>query len=983
MRIFLVLCCLQTTLWGQFRSCDFNTCGEFLTNSINISTGVNNAGTVIEPELGAIDPNWQLINNPPLINCSNALQSTINGSAYVSTYNNFSGNAWVNQEGASPLSPVDMGTTGNFGCDNGFNAQNQRVPYVFERQFCLCSMDSVNINFTYKGDDELFFELIDLSNNLVLHTSAQYVYENPPPTPLVFNYSGKLMGGSYAIRAYLSNTVRTTLGFTALGAVTSLTDSRLLLGGGDCCQSNTIVVTKILDDNCNGELEQADIAAEGWTFNIFNAVGNLVSSGVTDENGNFIASGLPDGVYTIQEVNQTEWIPGTPAEGTLNVNITDTLNQFYFFNCKDTLECAVFELDEPVCNQDGTAKYTFSGTNTFTGGQTFDRIRVYNPFDNSLVYSENVNIPPGGTFGPISIDLPESAGQDSMCLRVYFYSDEAVCCHEDICFDIPCCVPPNDDCKDIVFTHSGIPGSLEYNFSVPDELPSGTWTTEEVGGITTTIMGTGNSISYTFPSGGSYVVCYTYTGEDGCTYECCITVCIEDPFVCDLLTVNDLGSQYELSLPGVAASDIIFWFDGSGTILGASSTQTVPKPLVGECITVSVVLYDLRTNCYEVCSKEICNCEVEDNNCEDLKINYIGAGSALSYFFSVPVTLPAGNWTVTDVSTGTVTPVSSGYIMSYDFPTGGTFVVCYEYIDEDGCLHKCCKTLCVEDPYACESIVATPIPGGNYELSVPGVNPTEIVQWVDDFSGDILGTEPTLVVDQFLADGCRYISVILFDLENDCYQVCAIKVCRGCGAASATSFSQNENGGYTVTMTVENFTTNPVTTIEVEILNPLGIGMDGCNNPIAIPVTGAGPYTIDFQLEDCGAPITPGMVIDYKVVLIDLNSPTDWCCHLDSLSFTIPDNIGLPVGEGIHRRSNYRLFPNPANLELFVDQMSLHQYGANQIEIYDSSGRLVLRQSLTNTNRVDISQLVTGVYMARIKKDNQAIRSEKFLKAEE
>lgn len=304
-----------------------------MTNTLNLSTGVDTNGNLLAPGKGIVDPFWKLLNIPPLISCSSPLLPTINGNVYVVNFSSAGNTGWVNQPTASTLAPLDLGTTDSFGCDNAINSQGQRVPYIFERPFCVLNSTTVDFNFTFRGDDQIYFELINNNTNTVVNTSALYTF--PQATATWAATSVSLPAGSYSIKAYLVNTSSVVTGFSFAGNLTTskgdLSISNNALG---CCENNTISILNIKDENCNGIYNPTDIIGSGVTFNLKNSSGTIIATGVTNINGNLFFSGLPNGTYTVTMVPQPGWAPSTPAGGITTFSLTNNVVKIInFYSC--------------------------------------------------------------------------------------------------------------------------------------------------------------------------------------------------------------------------------------------------------------------------------------------------------------------------------------------------------------------------------------------------------------------------------------------------------------------------------------------------------------------------------------------------------------------------------------------------------------------------------------------------------------------------
>lgn len=337
--IFYIVLFFCLTNCDDNKNCDYTEGVELipigcdLESTLNLTTGINNEGTFITPGQGIIDPFWKLLNNPPLVFCdpiANPLVQTINGNAYAVNFANFPQNLWVNQIGATTLAPMDLGTTNAFGCNNAQNSEGKFVPYVFERNFCVLKNTVVNFNFSCKGDDQIYFELINNSNNTVINSSNLYTYFS---VPMIWSANNLTLNkGSYSIRAYLANTSSVVLGYSMLGnLVTANGDNAISNNNENCCQNNTISILNVIDNNCNATFDNLDGLGQNWSFRVRNSSNEIIRSGTTDANGNIFFSGIPDGNYTVEIVTQPAF---TTATTSFIVNlINNTVQIKTFFNC--------------------------------------------------------------------------------------------------------------------------------------------------------------------------------------------------------------------------------------------------------------------------------------------------------------------------------------------------------------------------------------------------------------------------------------------------------------------------------------------------------------------------------------------------------------------------------------------------------------------------------------------------------------------------
>lgn len=303
-----------------------------LQTELNLSTGIDANGNRINPGSGVVDPFWRVINNPPLISCSDPLQSTINGNAYVINFSSSGPDSWVNQSGSTTLAPLDLGTTNTFSCNNANNTNGDKIPYVFERPFCVLEDTCIDFNFTLKGDDQVYLELLRNSDNTSMSLSPTYIWSSTSVQS--WNASNLcLSADSYSLRAYLVNTNSTVLGFSLVGNLfTTNGDQSISNNTEGCCQNNVISIINILEDNCDGVFDNnIDQLGNGWTFNLLDNTNTIIRTEITDINGNIFFSGLSDGTYTVQIVNQSGWTQ-TITSQTVNI-INNSVEILEFYSC--------------------------------------------------------------------------------------------------------------------------------------------------------------------------------------------------------------------------------------------------------------------------------------------------------------------------------------------------------------------------------------------------------------------------------------------------------------------------------------------------------------------------------------------------------------------------------------------------------------------------------------------------------------------------
>ncbi|MEM9848958.1 MAG: PPC domain-containing protein, partial [Bacteroidota bacterium] len=301
-------------------------------------------------------------------------------------------------------------------------------------------------------------------------------------------------------------------------------------------------------------------------------------------------------------------------------------------NCYRICCIAIYICDPYDCNKINATENTSNYTLNLPGVAAANVLRWQN---------DDTGVTVTGSASQSSITVPKPA--PGQCARYSaFFFDPGVNAYRVCC--IRFCQPdecePNKDpnCDDITFRYIGSNGSLRYQFSVPNGLPSSTWTAQRTGGGAFGI-GSGRTVNFTFSASGEYEICYKYTNSEGCEVLCCITIFIEDPYDCDRITYSyDRNTQlYTLTIPGIPAGNIIQWQDDqTGQVVGTGTSITVPINSTCELRLFSVIFLDPATNCYRICCLRIFICDPYD--CDDITVTE----NATDYTLSIPG-IPAAN----------------------------------------------------------------------------------------------------------------------------------------------------------------------------------------------------------------------------------------------------------------------------------------------------------------------------------------------------
>ncbi|CAM3661270.1 hypothetical protein FLGE108171_09105 [Flavobacterium gelidilacus] len=330
---------LIVVLFSITTSCSSNDC-EYVTiidpcgttNILNLSTGIDESGNVIAPGTGVIDPYWRLINRPlfkqsTVSATDQQLVNTINGNAFLVDNNDSSNTTnWINQENSSPICALNAGTT------QSFNAVTVRdnidyTPYVFERSFCVKQPTNLIINFTARGNLQVYFKLINNSTNITYSTS-----QSATANLMSWNETVNVLPGNYSIRAYLIYKGSTLPAFSLVGNIKT-TDNSFVLSNNknNCCANNVINLMLIEDNSCDGFFDSNidNVLSNNFTtVSLFDTSGNLILTQQIEGFEDVFFAGLPDGTYTIN----LSTLPSAASISPNNFQVTVSNNEVKNFN---------------------------------------------------------------------------------------------------------------------------------------------------------------------------------------------------------------------------------------------------------------------------------------------------------------------------------------------------------------------------------------------------------------------------------------------------------------------------------------------------------------------------------------------------------------------------------------------------------------------------------------------------------------------------
>ena len=257
----------------------------------NLGTGIDENGALLQPGIDVVDPLWTLTNSPDLRSCSDEESAGISNLAYVVNFNNFPATTWANQTEVSAISPVNGGLNAVLNCSNlpSASANEFLDPFIFDRYFCLNESAEVRLALTFKGDDRLQLELVNLETNQIEAISEIYNYQNPAPAALSFRTALGLQAGTYALRAKYEN-YGVAAAFSVKGDIQVIGGRAVLSnasGGVDlqCADRDTLAVDNyyFYPDSALTICADTDLlpAGDDYIFQWFDANGEPLNSGAS------------------------------------------------------------------------------------------------------------------------------------------------------------------------------------------------------------------------------------------------------------------------------------------------------------------------------------------------------------------------------------------------------------------------------------------------------------------------------------------------------------------------------------------------------------------------------------------------------------------------------------------------------------------------------------------------------------------------------
>ncbi|MGD1844996.1 MAG: T9SS type A sorting domain-containing protein [Salibacteraceae bacterium] len=295
-----------------FALCLLAVCGGLVAqcpnpqNTLNISTGFNPlTSTVGQPN--TFDPMWRLVQSPvppPGWNIN------LGGPAYIIPQSS----SW---HAAGSSSQYINAFNTNQSVLNNWSLST--LPYIFEREFCICDPGGgsdpspVAIDFSLHADNWAEVYLEDPAGNLTLLYSQQFQYTTASFLNPADQYSGtyNLTPGTYHLQLHLRNQ-QVVMGVALDGTLTS---SGLISDLG-CHPYGAIAGIVRNDCDGDGSVSSGDAMKNGVPVKLYDASNNLVASTFSDQNGFYFFESVPAGTYRVEEIlNDPDWQAVLPASG--------------------------------------------------------------------------------------------------------------------------------------------------------------------------------------------------------------------------------------------------------------------------------------------------------------------------------------------------------------------------------------------------------------------------------------------------------------------------------------------------------------------------------------------------------------------------------------------------------------------------------------------------------------------------------------------
>lgn len=515
-----------------------------LGNVLNISTGYNQSTNTYNTPL-AYESNWTLVDTP--LTSPVSLPAPCYDIAPYPVWNSLPNAQWV-----SPFQNSAYITN---------NWPESQGAWEFQKCFCICRETTVNIDFDLLVDDAAVIELDGTPID-----SAMSGYQFWLVNMLSVHRSFTLGQGTHCLSVKLYNTGNVAMGFALEGTVSGAN----LLSSVCCNASASICGTKLQDVNCDGSVDPSyDPGLPGWTMELYDNLGNLLATTVTNSLGGFCFTGLHAGTYIVKEQMQSGWtqtVPGGSGSITVTVNAGD-VGHAVFGNCQSA--------EPPPCN----FKLDFDGTIQACGINMLAGVSGVPAGYQIVSYAWTFGDGSGGD-SQYGIHYYTAPGTYKVCLTVSIFNGQE-CCTRTVCKDIRIEKPCDQGCRfeasqSVTFN----PDNCEYTFTAyvtyyGSPITGYYW---DYGDGTT---GLGSTTTHHYAHGGGYTVCLYLFSQQG--DQCCFAKFCKDM---DVIDCKDMGLKSKTATVPVSPTKSV---EGDKNVIVMD--QNAPNPFAEN----TVINYDIPT----------------------------------------------------------------------------------------------------------------------------------------------------------------------------------------------------------------------------------------------------------------------------------------------------------------------------------------------------------------------------------------------------
>jgi len=483
--------------------------------------------------------------------------------------------------------------------------------------------------------------------------------------------------------------------------------------------------------------------------------------------------------------------------------------------------------------------------------------------------------------------------------------------------------------------------------------------------------GASNGVAFTPASSGTYTV--TGTGANGCTKASTVAVVVNA-----LPTVNANSSSNSVC-PG-----------GQVTLTGAGASTYTWTSSLGASVSNGVAFTPASTASYTVVGTDA-------NGCVNSAITSVTVAPTITVTAqaSAPAVCAGSNLTLTGNGASTYTwtgGVSNGVPF---VPTGsGTYTVTGA---SGSCSGSATIAIAVNPlPTVGASATATTLcSGANTTLNGSGAT---TYSWTGGavngvaFAPTVSATYTVTGTDANTCTNTATISVVVNPLPNVMANASATAICSGSqltltgsgattytwngGISNGTPITPTGTATYTVIGTDAN-TCSKAATVTVVVNALPAVGANATNTmvctggSVTLTGTGASTYVWTGGVTN-GVAFAPSATTAYTVTGTDANG-----CN-NTAAITVSVSACTGVAQLSAAANSIVLYPNPASGDFTIASNGLSNTAV--IEVYNSIGKLVLRETLSGDKHLVSSPLASGVYFVKVIDNGTTLVTKKLIR---